>query len=75
MCLGDLAQVIDLPDDRTARVRVGERVVPVALLTLDCPVAPGDWLQVHSGFALAHLTDEERRDAERIRNAAQEESR
>lgn len=75
MCLGDLAQVIDLPDDRTARVRVGERVVTVALLTLDGPVAPGDWLQVHSGFALARLTDEERRDAERIRNAAQEESR
>ena len=75
MCLGDLAQVIDLPDDRTARVRVGERVVTVTLLTLDGPVAPGDWLQVHSGFALARLTDEERREAERIRNAAQEEPR
>lgn len=75
MCLGDLAQVIDLLDDGTARVRVGERVVTVALLTLDGPVAPGDWLQVHSGFALARLTDEERREAEQIRGTAQEERR
>jgi hydrogenase expression/formation protein HypC len=73
VCLADLAQVIDLADDRTVRVRIGDRVVAVSLLTLDGPVAPGDWLQVHAGFALARLTDEERRDAEHIRNAAQEE--
>jgi hydrogenase expression/formation protein HypC len=73
VCLADLAQVVDLADDRSARVRVGDRVVRVSLLTLDDgPVAPGDWLQVHAGFALARLTDEERRDAEYIRNAAQE---
>lgn len=75
MCLGELAQVIDLVDAETARGRVGERVVTISLLTLDGPVGPGDWLQVHSGFALARLTDEERRDAERIRSTAQEEER
>ena len=73
MCLGDLAQVTDVVDDRSVRARVGDRVVTVSLLTLDGPVAPGDWLQVHSGFALGRLTEEERRDADRIRNTTQEE--
>jgi hydrogenase expression/formation protein HypC len=51
------------------RARVGDRLVTVSLLTLDGAVAPGDWLQVHSGYALARLTDEERREAARIRAA------
>lgn len=75
MCLGEIAQVTDVVDERTVRVRVGERTVTVSLLTLDGPVAPGDWLQVHSGFALARLTDEERREAELIRNTLKEEGR
>lgn len=73
MCLGELAQVTDLVDERTVHARVGERVVTVSLLTLDGPVVPGDWLQIHSGFALARLTDEERLDAQRIRNTTMEE--
>lgn len=73
MCLGELAQVVEVSDPGTVRARVGDRIVNVSLLTLDGPVAAGDWLQVHAGFALARLTDEERRDAQRIRDAAQEE--
>jgi hydrogenase maturation factor len=73
MCLGDLAQVTDLVDERTVRALVGDRIVTVSLLTLDGPVAAGDWLQVHSGFALARLTDEERLEADRIRNTTMEE--
>lgn len=73
MCLGDLAQVIDLVDDRTVRASVGDRIVTVSLLTLDGPVATGEWLQIHSGFALARLTEEERREAARIRTPPQEE--
>lgn len=73
MCLGELAQVVDVVDERTVRARVGDRLMTVSLLTLDGPVAPGDWLQTHSGFALARLTDEERRAAELIRNSTQEE--
>jgi hydrogenase expression/formation protein HypC len=57
------------------RARVDRRVLTVSLLTLDGPVAPGDWLQVHSGFALARLTDKERREAELIRNTMKEEGR
>lgn len=73
MCLGEIAQVTDLVDERTVHARVGERIVTVSLLTIDGPVAPGEWLQVHSGFALARLTDGERREAEHIRNTPQEE--
>lgn len=75
MCLGDLAQVVELIDDRTVRARVGDRTVTVSLLTIEGPVAPGDWLQVHSGFALARLTEAEQREAERIRTSAREEHR
>lgn len=72
MCLGEIARVVALVDDRTVQARIGDRVVTVSLLTLDGPVAPGDWLQVHSGYALARLTDEERREAARIRNPQEE---
>lgn len=73
MCLGDLAQVTDLVDERTVLARVGDRIVTVSLLTLDGPVVPGEWLQIHSGLALARLTDEERREADRIRHPTLEE--
>ncbi|GAA1975263.1 HypC/HybG/HupF family hydrogenase formation chaperone [Nocardioides panacihumi] len=73
MCLGDIAQVVELVDQHTVRARVGDRLVTVSLMTLDAPVALGEWLQVHSGFALARLTEDERREAARIRNAPQEE--
>ena len=72
MCLGEIAQVTDLVDDTTVHARVGQRVVTVSLLTLEGPVHPGEWLQVHSGFALARLTEEERREAELIRNTTME---
>lgn len=73
MCLGELAQVTDLVDEKTVLARVGGRVVTVSLLTLDGPVAEGEWLQVHSGFALARLTEEERLEAEWIRKTTMEE--
>lgn len=75
MCLGEIAQVTDVVDDRTVRARVGERVVTVSLLTLDGPVSPGEWLQVHSGFALGRLTEDERREAQLIRNTTMEDRR
>jgi hydrogenase maturation factor len=73
MCLGELAQVTEIVDEQTVHARVGERVVTVSLLTLDGPVGPGEWLQVHSGFALARLTDAERLEAEQIRDTTMEE--
>lgn len=72
MCLGELGQVVELTDGG-ADVRVGERLKSVSLLTLDQPIAPGDWVLVHSGFALGRLTEAEAHEAERIRTHPSEE--
>jgi hydrogenase expression/formation protein HypC len=72
MCLGELARVLELTTDRAALVDTGNRQVTVSLLTLDGPVCAGDWLLVHSGFALSRLTDDEARDALAIRTAHKE---
>lgn len=63
MCLGELAEVLELAAGPTALVRSSGRVVTVSLLTLDEPVAPGDWVVCHCGFALRRLTPEEAGDA------------
>ena len=72
MCLGELRQVTRVDPGRTVQVRIGDRVVPVSLLTITEPVAVGDWLLVHSGLALARLTADEAADAQEIRTAGKE---
>lgn len=67
MCLGELAEVLQLAGDSAALVRSEVRTLTVSLLTLDDAVAPGDWVVCHSGFALGRLTPEEARDAAAIR--------
>lgn len=69
MCLGELARVMELTTERAALVDTGSREATVSLLTLDDPVVAGDWVLIHSGFALCRLTDEEARDAMAIRAA------
>jgi hydrogenase expression/formation protein HypC len=58
MCVAVPAQVTEVAAG-TATVVVGARTVRVALLAVDDPVGPGDWLLVHSGIALARLDPEE----------------
>ena len=67
MCLGEVAQVREVTGDRRAIVDSPGRTRTVSLITLDDTVAPGDWLLVHSGFALAHLTAEQAHEAQDIR--------
>jgi hydrogenase assembly chaperone HypC/HupF len=67
MCLGELGRVLVVAAG-SADVQVGDRVRTVSLLTLDDPVASGDWVQIHSGFALAKLTAEEAGEAQQIRS-------
>jgi hydrogenase expression/formation protein HypC len=69
MCLGEVGQVLDVEGGAQARVRLGDRVRTVSLLALDAPVGTDDWVLVHSGFALARLTDDEAREAQDIRTA------
>ena len=68
MCLGDIAQVLELGPDGSAVVRAGPRTTTVSLVTLDGPVVQGDWLVCHSGFALGRVTAEEAAEATAIRN-------
>lgn len=70
MCLGEVAQVVRLGPGRTALVRSSQRTASVSLLTLDEDVAPGDWVLVHSGFALTRLSVDEAAEASAIRATA-----
>lgn len=69
MCLGELAEVIDV-STLNALVSGGGRARTVSLLTLTDPVIPGDWVVIHSGFALARLTAEEAREATALRTTS-----
>ena len=66
MCLGELAEVIDV-GTQNALVSGGGRTRTVSLLTLTDPLTPGDWVVIHSGFALARLTAEQAREATALR--------
>ena len=67
MCLGEVGQVVGPPVDATVLVRTPQRTLTASLLTLDGPVRPGDWLVVHSGFALARLSPDEAHEAMGLR--------
>jgi hydrogenase expression/formation protein HypC len=69
MCLGELAEVIEV-GAQSAMVSGDGRTRAVSLLTLTDPVAPGDWVVVHSGFALARLTAEQAREANALRTTS-----
>jgi hydrogenase expression/formation protein HypC len=66
MCLGEIAEVVRV-QGRSAEVASGDRTLTISLLTLDDPLVPGDWVLVHSGFALSRLTESEARLALRTR--------
>lgn len=69
MCLGEIAQVSHLTGDGSALVDAEGRTRTVSLLTLDRPVVPGDWVLIHSGFALACLSPEQAHGSLAIRTA------
>jgi hydrogenase assembly chaperone HypC/HupF len=69
MCLGTVCRVVSTPSDGHVVVRRDGYEVAVSLLTLAQPVAAGDWLLVHCGLALAHLTEDEALDALRLRDS------
>ena len=65
MCLGLPGRIVavatgsDLVD-----VDVAGAVRPIHVGLLDGPWHPGDWILIHSGFALERMTEEEARDAQ-----------
>mgnify|MGYP001325406722 CR=1 FL=1 len=58
MCLALPAKVVALHDDGTAAVSLGGLKQVVSLALVD-DVAPGDYVIVHTGFALSRLDPEE----------------
>jgi hydrogenase expression/formation protein HypC len=69
MCLGEIAQLVTVGPGREAVARGTTRVLELSLIALDEPVRPGDWVVVHSGFALSRLDPEEAREALELRDA------
>ena len=64
MCLGLAGRVVSLtevPD--VADVDVAGAVRPINIALLDGPVEIGQWILIHSGFALERMTAEEAHDA------------
>ncbi len=62
MCLGIPGEVVEfLPDQADlARVSVSgvRRVINIGLLSGE-PLAPGDWVLIHVGFALSKIDEDE----------------
>ena len=75
MCLGEVAEVIAVTAAGSAVVSAGGRARTISLITLEHPVSAGDWVVVHSGFALSHLTTEQAHDALELRATAPTASR
>jgi hydrogenase assembly chaperone HypC/HupF len=75
MCLGEVAEVIAVTAAGSAVVSAGGRARTISLITLEHPVSAGDWVVVHSGFALSHLTSEQAHDALELRATAPTASR
>ena len=77
MCLGEIGEVLALDEgyaDVRLETRPGALVATVSLLALTEPVAVGDRVLVHTGFALARLTEAEAADAAALRRGGEERS-
>ena len=74
MCLGEIVQLVEVTGDRAVGRR-GEALVSLSLLTLEDPVAPGDWVVAHSGFALERLSAPDAAEALAVRQHASDPTR
>jgi hydrogenase expression/formation protein HypC len=66
MCLGIPGEVVEIYDDRTdlAKVDVSgvRRAINIGLLENE-PLAPGDWVLIHVGFAMSKIDEAEAKAA------------
>ncbi|WNM26377.1 HypC/HybG/HupF family hydrogenase formation chaperone [Demequina capsici] len=68
MCLGEIAQIVQVYDDGSAVIDSdGRRREVLDMTPTGGSLAPGDWVVVHSGFALGRLTAPDAADALSIR--------
>jgi hydrogenase expression/formation protein HypC len=63
MCLGLPGRIVEVPPGgNSARVEVAGVVREIYLGLLDGPFVPGEFILIHSGFALERMTADEARD-------------
>ena len=67
MCLGEIGQLVEVRAGAVGIVAMPGRTVSVSLVTLDDVVVIGDWVVVHSGFALERLDADEAAEALALR--------
>ncbi|MDN4475787.1 HypC/HybG/HupF family hydrogenase formation chaperone [Demequina sp. SYSU T00192] len=73
MCLGTIAQVIEVHADGRAVVEDhGKRQLVLEMTVSDDDITPGDWVVVQSGFALERISEKEALEALRIRDSQPE---
>jgi hydrogenase expression/formation protein HypC len=70
MCLGEVGCIRDVTDGDSLSVDLGGRTTTISGMLLDSTPAVGEWVLVHSGFALGQLTEAEAREALDLRRAA-----
>jgi hydrogenase expression/formation protein HypC len=64
MCLGIPGRVVDCPDDANlGQVEVAGVVRDINLSLLDGPLVAGEYVLIHSGFALERMSPERAADA------------
>ena len=64
MCLGIPGRVVDCPDGAAlGRVEVAGVVRDINVTLLDGPILPGEYVLIHSGFALERMSPERAADA------------
>lgn len=64
MCLGIPGRVVDCPDGADlGRVEVAGVVRDINLCLLDGPFAPGEYVLIHSGFAIERMSAQRAADA------------
>ncbi|WP_062385055.1 HypC/HybG/HupF family hydrogenase formation chaperone [Demequina iriomotensis] len=70
MCLGTIAQVVEVHRDGRAVVEDhGKRQLVLEMTVSDDDIAPGDWVVIQSGFALERISEKEAREALAIRDS------
>ncbi|MEU4294317.1 HypC/HybG/HupF family hydrogenase formation chaperone [Kribbella sp. NPDC026596] len=64
MCLGIPGRVVDCPEDADlGLVEVAGVVREINLALLDGPFVPGEYVLIHSGFAIERMSPERAADA------------
>jgi len=76
MCLGTIVKIVEVHGDGRAVVEhesvesAGRREEVVLMTVADDDIEPGDWVVIHSGFALERISAEHAADALAIRATA-----